>query len=121
MAFSLFKNKTTHHWAPLTSMEQLDQVQAASFTKPQLIFKHSTTCSISKMVYGRMESGTEKLEDKVDISYLDLLSYRAISNAIAGKWNVEHESPQILLIKNGEAVYHASHNMIMVDEIKNYL
>ena len=114
-------NKKEINWINLTGMDQLNEIEKASLNKPQLIFKHSTTCSISRMARGRMEEGLYELEKICDVYYLDLLSYRSISNAVADKWKVQHESPQILIIKNGESVYDASHNMISINDIKENL
>lgn len=103
------------NWISLTQLEQLDHIQEASKHKPQLIFKHSTTCSISKMALARMERS--EAPDTIDFYLLDLLNYRSISNAIAEKFNVFHESPQALLIKNGECTYDESHGGIQMEEI----
>lgn len=102
-------------WIPLTQIDQLDQIVTASIQKPQVIFKHSTTCSISKMALSRFER--ETAPDSIDFYYLDLLNYRSISNAIADKFQVHHESPQLLLIQNGECTYDESHYGIMMDEL----
>ena len=103
------------NWIPLTDLNQLETIKDLSFTTPQVILKHSTTCSISKMALARMERS--EAPDSIQFYYLDLLNYRPISNAIAEKFNVYHESPQILLIKNGECVYDESHYGIMMDEL----
>ena len=103
------------NWHPITNIEQLDSIQEASYHKPQLIFKHSTTCSISKMALSRFERN--EAPDSIDFYYLDLLNYRSISNAIAEKFQVHHESPQVILIKNGECTYDESHYGIMMDEV----
>ncbi len=102
-------------WNPITTIEQLDAISAASFTKPQIILKHSTTCSISKMALARLERSTTPAD--IDFNFLDLLNYRSISQAIAEKFDVMHESPQILLIKNGACVYDESHGGIQMEEI----
>ncbi len=103
------------NWHTIITAEQLDSIQEASFHKPQLIFKHSTTCSISKMALSRFERA--EAPDAIDFYYLDLLNYRSISNAIAEKFQVHHESPQVILIKNGECTYDESHYGIMMDEV----
>ncbi len=103
------------NWHNLNTIEQLDLIQEASFTKPQVIFKHSTTCSISNMAFSRFERA--EAPETVDFHYLDLLNYRSISNAIAEKFQVHHESPQVLLIKNGACIYDESHYGIMMDEL----
>ena len=103
------------NWLPLTSLEQIDAIKLASSTRPQLIFKHSTTCSISKMAFSRFERA--EAPDGIDFYYLDLLSYRNISTAIAEAFQVHHESPQVILVKNGECIYDESHYGIMMDEV----
>jgi len=106
-------------WHPINAVEQLEQIKAASFTTPQVIFKHSTTCSISRMALDRFERAESP--ENVDFHYLDLLNYRAISNEIATFFLVHHESPQLLLIKDGECIYDESHYGIMMDELKSFL
>ncbi|MEY3119561.1 MAG: hypothetical protein RIT30_1494 [Bacteroidota bacterium] len=103
------------NWIPLTDLNQLETIQDLSFTTPQVILKHSTTCSISKMSLARLERSDAPTS--IQFYYLDLLNYRAISNAIAEKFSVYHESPQILLIKNGECTYDESHGGIQMEEI----
>ena len=103
------------NWIPLTSLELVDLIQQNSYTSPQVIFKHSITCSISKMALARMERS--EAPENIQFYYLDLLNYRAISKAIAEKFNVYHESPQILLIKNGECIFDESHGGIQMEEI----
>lgn len=96
------------NWNKLTDETQLATIKEESAQHPVLIFKHSTTCSISAMAYSRME---RNWKDTAGIKpyYLDLLRFRSISNQIASEFGVEHESPQVLLIQNGECVYDASH------------
>ena len=107
------------NWKALDDMEQLESIKAASYTTPQVIFKHSTTCSISKMALDRFERATAP--ENVDFHYLDLLKHRPISAAIAEKFQVFHESPQVLLIKQGECIYDESHYGIMMDELISFL
>lgn len=103
------------NWIPLNSVDQLDSIRKASNSKPQVIFKHSTTCSISKMALDRFERAVTS--DAIDFYYLDLLNYRSISNAVVESFQVHHESPQVILIKNGECIYDESHYGIMMDEL----
>jgi bacillithiol system protein YtxJ len=103
-------------WNPITLIEQLEIISTASFHQPQIILKHSTTCSISKMALARLERAATP--EHIDFHFLDLLKYRSISKAIAEKFNVFHESPQILLIKNGECIYDESHGGIQMEEIE---
>jgi bacillithiol system protein YtxJ len=105
-------------WNKLDSAIQLESIIEESHTSPQVIFKHSTTCPISGMAKRRLEGDWE-----LDINpyYLDLLNHRSISNAIADRLNVRHESPQIILIKNGEAIYNESHLDISVSNLSQNL
>lgn len=103
------------NWTSLTNEEQLHQIKVNSNTKPQVIFKHSTRCSISSMAKSRLERSTQS--DEVDFYFLDLIKYRSISNKIAADFNVYHESPQVLLIKNEECIYDESHSGIEMEAI----
>ena len=98
-------------WIPLTQIDQLDSISEASLSKTQLIFKHSTRCGISRMVMNQFVDAYD-VEANADLYYLDLLSYRDVSNEVGYKFQVTHQSPQLLVIKNGIAVAHASHGAI---------
>ena len=106
------------NWLNLENATQLEEIKAQSTDKPVLIFKHSTSCSISGMAWNRMQRNWKE-EDfkKVTPYYLDLLSYRAISNQIASDFGVYHQSPQVILIKDGKAIYDNSHMGISYAEI----
>ena len=105
------------NWIPLTLIGQLDEIVAFSSQKPVVIFKHSTRCSISRMALKRFESEYD-LDDTVDVYFLDLLEHRDISNEIASRFGVYHQSPQLLLIKDGKSVYDVSHSDIDAGELK---
>lgn len=108
------------NWKELNSIEQLESLKLDSEKKSQVIFKHSTSCSISKMVWNRMERA-KNLPDSVDYYYLDLLHHRDISNKIASDFDIEHESPQMLVIKDGKSVYDADHFGITVEDLESEL
>jgi len=118
--FSSSKSKSTLNWNSLTTLDQLNDLLISSNEKPVLLFKHSTRCSISDMVKNRLEL---YWDDTIGVQpvYLDLLAYRNISDEIASRFNVTHQSPQVLLIKNGDCIYHASHNEIDLTKIKQIL
>lgn len=118
---TLFGKSTSSDWNTISTLEELDKIKDASFTKPQIIFKHSTRCSISMMAKSRLEKGLQDISALSDVYYLDLLSFRNISNEVATRFNIEHESPQVIVIKNGDAIYDASHNMIIAEDIINKL
>jgi len=105
-------------WNTLTTESQLSQVDELSKTKPVLILKHSTRCSISSAALSRMErTWKDENANVVEPYYLDLIAYRNISNAIAAHYNIEHESPQALLIKDGKCVFSQTHMSISVADI----
>lgn len=98
------------NWNELKDAKQLENLIIESHQQPILIFKHSTSCSISRAALGRLERNWNENEMKeVKPYFLDLLSYRTISSKIAEQFSVQHESPQLLLIRNGESVYDRSH------------
>ncbi|MFH6604165.1 bacillithiol system redox-active protein YtxJ [Maribacter algicola] len=99
-------------WVPLTSTEQLDEIIDKSALRTQMLFKHSTTCGISRMVLNRFGKNFDFKENQVDLYYLDLHSFRGLSNEIASRFQVAHQSPQLLVVKNGVVVAHDSHGGI---------
>jgi len=103
------------NWIPLTSDNQLKEIKEKSKDKPQVIFKHSIRCGISSMAKNRLERS--ELPRSIDFYYLDLINHRSLSNKLADYFKVPHESPQVLLIKNGECVYEESHTGIRMDDI----
>ncbi|MCC9074186.1 bacillithiol system redox-active protein YtxJ [Flavobacterium sp. F-65] len=111
-------SETKINWIPLTSLEQLDQIEAESKDKQILIFKHSTRCSISKMALKQFEREYD-LDDKVKAYFLDLIAHRDVSNEIASRFNVTHQSPQLLLIKDGKSIYNVSHSDIDAEALKS--
>lgn len=115
------KNAKPFPWLPLTAVEQLEDISEKSKTKLQLIFKHSTSCGISRMVIKMFTSGFNVPEDSIDVYYLDLHQYREVSNETGYKFQVMHQSPQVLVIKNGVVVTHASHGAISEIDIENYI
>jgi bacillithiol system protein YtxJ len=106
------------NWNELTDLAQLEQIDQESKSSKILVLKHSTRCSISNTALNRLERNW-KNEDAgiVKPYYLDLLSYRAISNAIAERYNIEHQSPQVLVISNGKCIFSQTHSEIHLGEI----
>jgi bacillithiol system protein YtxJ len=110
-----------NNWKSITTEEHVLQIIENSNEKSQIIFKDSVTCGISAFAKERLENGNQLLIDKADFNYLDLLSYRSISNFIAAELNVIHQSPQIIVLKNKEVVYRVSHHSIQPEEIAKWL
>lgn len=109
---------------PLNEEQQLKDIIKQSYDenhKAVLLFKHSTRCSISTMAKNRLERAWDFDKTSIPAFYLDLLNFRSVSHLIASEFSVEHQSPQILLLKNGTCVYHSSHSEIDVAAIKEAL
>lgn len=106
-------------WNQLTQMETLEEIAEDSANQPIAILKHSTSCGISRMVLRQFEQNYNLVPGSVKLYFLDLLRYRDISNKIATRFNVPHESPQLLVIKNGKTIYSASHSEIDVEKLKS--
>jgi bacillithiol system protein YtxJ len=106
------------NWNQLNQISQLEQIDLESQKQPVLIIKHSTRCSISSAALSRLERNW-KDEDakKIKPYYLDLLQHRDISNQVAAHYQLEHQSPQILIIKNGKCIYSATHFEINYNDI----
>ena len=108
------------NWLQLTDISQLDEIEDASNSKLVVIFKNSTRCSISRMALRQFENEFEVNENVLSY-YLDLLNHRDISNEIASKFSVVHQSPQLLIISKEKCIYNASHSDIDAGVIKTYL
>jgi hypothetical protein len=122
---NIFGNNTENQsvskvgWRQLTNLGQLNEIEEISTEKAVLIFKHSTRCSVSRMVLKQFENEFN-WQDEVVPYFLDLLSYREISNAIAHRYEVQHQSPQVIMIKDGKAVYNASHESIDSKKLEQF-
>ncbi|EPR65864.1 bacillithiol system redox-active protein YtxJ [Cyclobacterium qasimii] len=105
-------------WIKLEDVAQLNKIKEESNEKPVVIFKHSTSCSISGMAWNRVQRNWKAADsDKFTPYYLDLLANRALSSAIADEFGVTHASPQVIVVKDGKAVYNNSHMGINYNEI----
>ncbi len=110
------------NWNQIDNEEIINTIIEASKEKPVLIFKHSTRCSISSMALNRLtRSWNEEEMATVSPYILDLISYRGISHKIAEVFNTHHQSPQILLIKDGKSIYDTSHMSISYSDLKSQL
>ena len=108
------------NWQHLTEDTHISDIHEASFQQPILIYKHSTRCSISSMVLYRLERAWVADEMQITQPYfLDLITYRTLSNEIAKSYDVRHESPQLLLISKGECMYNCSHGSINYITLKD--
>ena len=108
-------------WIPLSELSQLDTITEKSATKTQVVFKHSTRCGISRMVMNQFVEAYNLTENDLDLYYLDLLNYREVSNEVGYKFQVIHQSPQLLVIKNGVVVAHDSHGAINEIDLNRFV
>ena len=115
------EKKSKINWISLTESNKLETLISESKEKPVLIFKHSTRCGISRMALKSFEKSYDLEESDLEMYYLDLLAYRSLSNEISLKLNIHHQSPQVLVVKNGKTVYHDSHYQISIQKIKKVL
>lgn len=104
-------------WKKIESEDDLAKALEQSFQNKIAIFKHSTSCFISKTVLRNFEKEVGNLDSTIDLYYLDLLAHRPISNKIAEDLGVTHQSPQLIVVQNGKAVNNASHQDISAEQI----
>ncbi len=106
-----------NQWIPLESLDQLEKAIEKSKEHPVILFKHSTRCSVSHFVEKNLDNNWSEYSDQAEFYWLDLIKYRNVSNAIADRFGVQHESPQIVFIKDEKLVDHASHQQIDLEKI----
>lgn len=105
-------------WKEVTSIEEFNEMLNATTDKAKLFFKHSTRCSISSMALKGFEREWNVSSDDFELYFVDLIAHRDISNAIAAESHVEHQSPQVVVWRNGEVIYNASHHHIDAQKIQ---
>ena len=113
-------NSSNINWIPMEDLGKINEIITLSHEKPVIIFKHSKRCSISRMALKNFENEYD-LGENVTPYFLDLISFREVSNEIASRFNVVHQSPQLLLIVGGKSVYDVSHSSIDTQELKSKL
>ena len=111
------QDQTKTLWRKLESIKDLDAAVERSFQQKVLIFKHSTRCFISKTVLKSFEKQMENSDKEQTYYFLDLIANRDISNEIESRFDVTHQSPQLIALENGKAIYNASHQSIDLDQI----
>ena len=114
------KEATELPWIQLMSKNQLLDIQDKSHSRTQIIFKHSTTCGISRMVLGMFSRQYALNAENADLYFLDLHAYREVSNEVAAVFQVIHQSPQLLVIKNGKTIFHTSHGAISEVDLEQF-
>ena len=115
------EKKSFLNWASLTSLEQLEAIKEESKTESILIFKHSTRCGISRMVIKQFEGLFQEEHQQLKVYYLDLLNYRNVSDEVGYNFQVMHQSPQLLVIKNSVSVHNASHYEIIQTNLSRFI
>ena len=113
--------KMNKEWTNLTEENQIDEIIALSNSIPVYIFKHSTTCGISAQAKENVEISFKNTDKPLKFYYLDLLKYRSISNAVASKLNVHHQSPQLILVHDGQVAFTTSHHKIKANILEDSL
>ena len=106
------------NWIELNGEAQLEELLKESKDQPVLIYKHSTRCGISSMTLNRLESDWDEAMHGIGAYFLDLIAYRSVSNAVAEQLGVMHQSPQVILLRDGKVVHDASHMEISAKNIK---
>ncbi len=109
----------TMEWTALSTEGELNELIESSDTLLVCIFKHSTRCSISTMVRSRLENGWKAENDNTIFYYLDVLKHRELSDRIADKFSITHQSPQLIILKNGNVAHHSSHTSISAEVIES--
>lgn len=110
------------NWKQLEQIGQLTDIDVQSHTAPVVIFKHSTRCSISAAALNRIERSWDTGEMKeIEPYFLDLIAHRTTSDAVALHYEIRHESPQVLVIRKGECIYHVSHMGIDYNDLRAHL
>ncbi len=124
---SIFSNSNNQslqeavNWINLTNLDEITDIKTLSISESIFIFKHSTRCGISRIVKKQFEKLLLQNKNNIKVYYLDLLKYRNVSDAVSEVFQVKHESPQLLIIRNEEAVKHVSHYDITTISINKYL
>ena len=115
------EKKTYLNWIPLNDINQLEEIKEISKNESVLIFKHSTRCGISSMVIKQFEKLFQEEHTNLKVYYLDLLRYRNISDEVGYTFQVMHQSPQLVAIKNENSVFNASHYDITLTDLSRFL
>ncbi|PAU93645.1 thioredoxin family protein [Aliifodinibius salipaludis] len=110
-------SETSDIWEMISDLSQVDPIIEASKEKPQLIYKHSHRCSVCFVAKGNLEMASDNIKEHADMHFVNVVRSRDVSNKIASELDVRHQSPQAILVDNGEVVWHGSHGGIDADAI----
>lgn len=116
-----FSGETSDVWQKISQTSHVDSIIESSSERPQLIYKHSHRCSVCFVAKGDLEQSSEEILDHADMHFVNVVHHREASDYIASELDIRHESPQVILVDQGDVVWHASHGSIeaekMLDEI----
>lgn len=115
------ENLSKVNWIPLNDLKVIDEAIALSFQKTVILFKHSTRCSISRFALKQFENDYDFSKEQLEPFFLDLLNHRNISNEIAKRFDIEHQSPQMIVLKDGVAVFSSTHSDIEAGILKKFI
>jgi bacillithiol system protein YtxJ len=115
------ENLAKVNWIPLDDLKVIDEAVALSYEKPVVLFKHSTRCSISRFALKQFENEYDLSKEQMEPFFLDLLNHRNISDEIAKRFNIEHQSPQMIVLKDGVAIFSSTHSDIEAGILKKFV
>lgn len=105
-------------WNVLDELSQLQSIRESSFRQPVVLFKHSVRCGISAMAKHHLESNWPLLSGYLEFYFLDLIRYRSVSDRVAEEFGVRHQSPQVIILRDGQVVFHTSHHKIQAQTLR---
>lgn len=108
-------------WRRVTSDEDVESILSASNSRPQIVFKHSTSCGVSFFAMRSLNTPEILENQNIDLHLIDVIQQHSISQGFAEKVNIRHESPQIFVLKNGEVHWHGSHNSVNAKNVLNHI
>lgn len=112
---------TVEYWNVLESIPEVDEIFEQSKRRPQLLYKHSNRCGTCLFTKSEIENSSDDILKHSEMHFIDVISCRKVSDYIAEKLDIWHESPQAILLKNGKVVWHASHSAIKSTKILDKL
>jgi len=114
-------NSSKINWNQLNDLKVIDEAIALSYEKPVILFKHSTRCSISRFALKQFEKDYNFSAEQLEPFFLDLLNHRNISNEIAERFQVTHQSPQLIVVKDGAAIFSSTHSDIEAEILNKFV
>lgn len=111
----------SEYWNVINETTQVDEVLERSHRQPQLLYKHSNRCGTCMFAKSEIESSSGEIKEKAGMHFVDVIRSRAVSDYIAEKLNLRHESPQAILLVDGKVVWHNSHSAIKGNKILSKL